>query len=194
MRHEISIEGEARMERKYTSAYLCDYRGKKLNVICRECGLQKRCDVDALLANAWDHCMPKFRMDIARALKCPNVENICDGRLEIDPYRYASCLKSRRAGIFPLIHLVEDGQNFDPALRCPLQSVDDGQRGETIGLDPDGRLGPLDCIDNALFTSFARRKTHRNFGRRWLRCEGGIQHCEQALKNDPARNQHNYLL
>jgi hypothetical protein len=38
--------------------------------------LRKRCDVDALLAKVGDHCMPEFRMDIARALKCPNVENV----------------------------------------------------------------------------------------------------------------------
>jgi hypothetical protein len=65
MRHENSIEGEARMARKYTSPYLSDYRGKKLNVICRECGLRKRYDVDALLAKVGDHRMPEFRMDMA---------------------------------------------------------------------------------------------------------------------------------
>ena len=49
---------------------------QKLNVICRECGLRKRYEVDALPAKVGDHCMPEFRMDIARALKCPNVENV----------------------------------------------------------------------------------------------------------------------
>jgi hypothetical protein len=71
MRHEISIEGEARMERKYPSPYLSDYRGKKLKVICRECATTStRCwrRSGAIACRNFEWTLP--------ALKCPNVENI----------------------------------------------------------------------------------------------------------------------
>jgi hypothetical protein len=63
------------MARKYKQP-VSNHRGRNLNVRCRECGLRKRYGVDALLAKVGDHCMPEFRMDIAPALKCPNVGNV----------------------------------------------------------------------------------------------------------------------
>jgi hypothetical protein len=64
------------VSRKYTSPYLSDYWGKKLSVTCEKCGIKKRYDINALLEKAGDHCMPDLRHVMARALNCPNVENV----------------------------------------------------------------------------------------------------------------------
>lgn len=73
------------------SWWLDEYRGKKVRVVCDQCGLSKQYDGAALFGKLGDIPMPDVRMILAKALGCTKTENLQNDTCQI---RYADLPES----------------------------------------------------------------------------------------------------
>ncbi len=70
-------------KRQYTAAYLSDYAGRKICVVCPNCGMTRRYDADAMLRRIEDQPMPSILPKIARAEGCKKVDNVYSDRCRL---------------------------------------------------------------------------------------------------------------
>lgn len=75
---------------------LSDYRGGKIAVACRKCGLERRYDASAMYERVGDRLMPSLLIEIAQAEGCARAGSKGDDRcmLQYD-LTYAPMFKHR---------------------------------------------------------------------------------------------------
>lgn len=70
-------------KRQYTAVHLSDYAGRKICVICPNCGMKRQYDADAMLKRIEDLPMPSLLPKLARAEGCEKVDNTYSDRCQL---------------------------------------------------------------------------------------------------------------